>query len=65
MKWDSHIKYLIKRTKYLIFILAKLTKIMDTNTLMIIYYSFHNVLNYGIIAWGGAYIIQINMIQKM
>ena len=31
MKWDSHIKYLINRTKYLIFIPAKLKKIMDTN----------------------------------
>ena len=51
MKWDSHIKYLINRTKYIIFILAKLKKIMDTNTLMIIYYSFfHNVINYGITA---------------
>ena len=27
MKWDSHIKYLINRTKYLIFILAKLKKL--------------------------------------
>ena len=57
MKWDSHIKYLIDRTKYLIFILAKLKKIMDTNTLMIIYYSFfHNVINYDIIA-GKFYIL--------
>ena len=66
MKWDSHIKYLINRTKYLIFILAKLRKIMDTNTLMIIYYSFfHTVINYGIIAWGGACTTEIKIIQQI
>ena len=51
MKWDSHIKCLINRTKFLIFILAKLKTILDTNTSMIIHYSFfYNVINYGITA---------------
>ena len=62
----SSSKYLINRTKYLIFILAKLRKIMDTNTLMIIYYSFfHNVINYGIIAWEGAFTTEIKLIQQI
>ena len=39
---------------------------MDTNTLMTIYYAFfHNVINYGIIAWGGANPTQTNMIQQI
>ena len=39
---------------------------MDTNTLMIIYYSFfHNVINYGIIDSGGACTIEIKLIQQI
>ena len=55
MNWHKHIDYIINRTKYLIFIFAKIKKFMDTNTLMKIYYAFfHSIISYGIIAWGGA-----------
>ena len=53
MKWDSHIKILINRTKYLIFILAKLKKNYEYKHIDDYLYSFfHNVINYGIIASG-------------
>lgn len=55
MKWNVHIEQIMNRTKYLIFIFAKLRKYMDNSTLMKIYYAiFHSILSYGIIAWGGA-----------
>lgn len=55
MKWDGHIEYIINKNKYFLFIFTKLKKIMETKTLMIMYYViFHSLINYGIIAWGGA-----------
>lgn len=66
MKWDEHIDNIIKRTKYLIFIFAKIKKIMDVKTLMIIYYAFfHSIITYGIIAWRGAYKNVLNLIQRI
>ena len=51
MRWDKHIEYVYSKTKYLIFVLSKLKKIMYTNTLMTMYYAFfHSYINYGIIA---------------
>ena len=48
MKWNKHIEYLINKTRYLIFIFSKISKIIDIDTLHIIYYAlFHSVINYG------------------
>ena len=39
---------------------------MDSKTLMTIYYAFlHSLINYGIIAWGGAYINNLTLLQKI
>ena len=39
---------------------------MDTKTLMIIYYAFfHCWINYGVIAWGGAYDNNMKLIQSI
>ena len=66
MKWDAHIKYIVKKTKYLIFIFAKIKNIIETKTLMIMYYAlFHSILNYGIIAWGGAYSNNVNLVENI
>ena len=66
MKWDKHIEYIINKTKYLIYIFAKIKKFMDTKTLMTIYYAFfHSLINYGIIAWGGAYNNNLSLLQKI
>ena len=54
VKWDKHIQYLIKKTKYLVFIFSKLANVMQKNTLLIRYYAFFNsIVSYGIIGWGG------------
>lgn len=56
LKWDVHIQYIINKTKYLVYIFYKLNKIMLTKILMMIYYAFFSsIINYDIIAWGGAY----------
>lgn len=66
LKWDKHIEYMVNKTKYMIYIFAKLKKIMDKKTLMQIYYAFFNsIMNYGIIAWGGAYNNNLNLIQNI
>lgn len=66
MKWDKYIEYLVNKTKYLIFIFAKLRKFMDINTLMKIYYAFfHSLISYGIIAWGGVYKTTVHLLQNI
>uniref|UniRef100_A0A6V7IK75 Reverse transcriptase domain-containing protein n=1 Tax=Bracon brevicornis TaxID=1563983 RepID=A0A6V7IK75_9HYME len=65
MKWDIHIANIIKRTKYLIFILAELKRSMDSKTQLILYYAFfHSIINYGITAWSGAYKNNMSMLQR-
>ena len=66
LKWDTHVKSLIKRLRYLIFIFAKLNKIMNKECLYMIYYAlFHSVINYGIIVWGGAYKNVLSKLQNI
>ena len=66
MKWDKHIEYIVNKTKYMIYIFAKIKKIMDIKTLLKIYYAlFHSTINYGIIACGGAYKNNSELIQNI
>ena len=66
MTWEEHIKYLINKTKYLVFIFREFSEIMLTDTLRTIYYAlFHSIINYGIIAWGGVYSINQYMLQRV
>ena len=61
LKWHEHIKYVIKKTRYLIFIFAKLRKIITYKMLMTTYYGlFNSIATYGIISWGSAYPPTIN-----
>ena len=55
-KWHEHIANIVKKTKYLIFLFAKLRKILSYKMLMAIYYGlFNSIATYGIISWGSAY----------
>ena len=66
MKWDQHIQHIISKTKYPIFIFAKLKNYMGTKSLMIMYYAFfHSHINYGIISWGGVYKNNMNLLQNI
>jgi Reverse transcriptase (RNA-dependent DNA polymerase) len=54
MKWDSHVQYIISKTKYLTYVFYHLVKSLSIETLLLIYYAFFNsIATYGIIAWGG------------
>lgn len=66
MKWDKHIEYLTNKTKYLLFIFHKLSKIMKIETLRTIYCAlFNSIISYGIIAWGGAYANVLSLLQNL
>ena len=64
MRWEIHITNIYNKSKYLIFIFYKLTKILSQQNLRMLYYAlFHSIMPYGIIAWGGAY-LNINTILQ-
>lgn len=66
MKWDKYIEYLASKTKYLIFVFSKLTKILNANTLLVVYYAlFNSIITYGIVVWGGAYKSNLKPIQNI
>ena len=66
MRWNEHIVYVYNKTKYLIFIFYKLTNIMSTDCLRMVYYAFfHSIISYGMIAWGGAYSNSINFLKRL
>ena len=66
LKWNEHINYIIKKTRYLIYIFYKISKYMHRETLKIIYYAFfHSIITYGIIGWGGAYSNSLQRLEKL
>ena len=67
LKWDKHIEYILNKTKYLPFLMHKLSKIMNIETLRLIYYAFfHSLINYGIVSWGGgAYSNYLGLLQNL
>ena len=57
LMWNRHIEYIRKKTRYIIYMLYKLSSCMQSDTLKTIYYAFfHSIISYGNIAWGDAYI---------
>lgn len=66
LKWEKHIDNIYNKKKYLIFVFYKLSKIMSTQILLMLYHAFfHSVISYGIIAWGGAYKGRIRSLQGL
>lgn len=66
MKWDIHTMNIYKKKKYLTLVFYELAKIMNTETLYMLYYAFfHSVISYGIIAWGGAYKGRTTCLQRL
>lgn len=56
MKWETHVNYITKKTRYLLFVFAKLNKLLSQESMLIIYHAlFNSIVSYGILAWGGAY----------
>lgn len=66
MRWDSQIQYIIKRTKYLIYVLARLGKVLNAGALKTIMYGlYYSIATYGVIAWGSANKTIINPLYKI
>lgn len=56
LKWDVHIQETVKKIKFFQFLVYKLSLFMERRVLKMLYHSlFESIINYGIIAWGGAY----------
>lgn len=54
LKWNYHIKEVIRKTNFFKFIFHRLRWYADNKTLRIIYHAlFESIVNYGILAWGG------------
>ena len=66
LKWDKQVEYLIKKTKYMIYILYKMSQYMTTETLRMIYYTLlHSIISYSNIARGGAYNNVLDLLQRI
>ena len=66
LNWENHIKYIVGNTKYLIFVFYKLSKIINIETLRMIYFAlFNSIISYGIIAWGNAYSNTLNILKNL
>ena len=51
---------------YLIYIFYKISKSMTIETLRMIYYAyFHSIINYDIIAWGGVYNNNLDLLRNL
>ncbi|XP_074113112.1 uncharacterized protein LOC141536477 isoform X3 [Cotesia typhae] len=56
MKWNIHTNELAKKIKFFLYLYYKLKHCIEPIVLKTIYYGlFDSLINYGIIAWGGAY----------
>ena len=68
LRWEYHIDYVIKKTKYLLFVFYKIKEFMTVKQLIMVYHAFFNsIANYGIIAWVGAYnnvLIRLQALQS-
>lgn len=66
LNWNKHIQYLVKKTKYIVYIFYKIARTMTVETLHMIYYAFfHSIMSYGIIAWGGVYRNNLVILQNL
>lgn len=55
LRWNLHVNQLLKKSRYFLYLFAKL-RYLPHNILLVMYYSlYYSVINYGIIVWGGAY----------
>lgn len=66
LKWDVHIDHLCKKLSSTIFVIRRLSKLINKDTLLSVYYGlFHSHLNYGVILWGNSsYSQRVFILQK-
>lgn len=66
LKWKTHTQYVTNKLRFTVFIIKKLSEILSTKQLIIMYSAlFQSVLSYGIIAWGGAHNNSIKSLETL
>lgn len=69
LKWDIHLKSLVKKLRSILFKFKQLRTILDIPAMKMIYFSLvESHIQYGIVAWGGTYknhLKQLEVIQKL
>nr|CAH7721012.1 unnamed protein product [Callosobruchus chinensis]CAH7725692.1 unnamed protein product [Callosobruchus chinensis]CAH7737676.1 unnamed protein product [Callosobruchus chinensis]CAH7738794.1 unnamed protein product [Callosobruchus chinensis]CAH7740468.1 unnamed protein product [Callosobruchus chinensis] len=54
LRWDEHIRYIVRKTRYLVTRFAYLKTYLHVKQLKTVYYAlFQSQLNYGLVGWGG------------
>ena len=66
LSWNSHAHQIIKRLNSQVFLIRKLSKILDLKTVLLTYHAnFQGILQYGIALWGNTALAEeILLIQK-
>lgn len=65
LKWDSHIKKVVNKCRYFLYLMNKL-KYLPHRVLHTIYYAYvYSVINYALAIWGGAYEKELKPIIKL
>lgn len=68
LRWDSHIDFLVKKLRIVLYKFRQLKDILNINQKKIIYYSLaESHITYGILGWGGVsktYLRPLEVIQK-
>ena len=66
LKWKSHILYIVKKLRFLLFRFKHLRYSTSNKFLLQLYYAWvHPVLSYGIVAWGSDYISNFSVINSL
>jgi hypothetical protein len=56
LKWSSHVQYTRNKLRKFIYVFSTLSRILTPSLMKQVYYAYiQSILQYGIIAWGGAY----------
>lgn len=68
LKWDTHVNYVLKKLRKLVYRFKCLRDVLDINQLKILYHSLiESHLNYGILGWGGVldcHLRKLDTLQK-
>jgi hypothetical protein len=66
LNWKIHTQYVTNKLRFTVFIIKKLSQILNIKQLKIMYSAlFQSVLSYGIIAWGGAHNNSIKTLETL
>ena len=66
LKWNLHINSVVRKIRYLLFVMRKFSATLKPSSLSMIYHAlFFSNINYGLIAWGGSYNTHLKKLQSV